>query len=580
VGSYVDSSGNTEGLLLTEAAGTWLAGVEAVLPADAAATHQYASVVDISCPSAGNCGAVGSYVDNSGKAEVLLLTETAGTWSAGQKAVLPANFDPDQQVLNGAFNAPGLSSVSCGSAGNCVAVGSYPAHPDSGFDIQGLLLTETGGIWSAGVEVALPANADTPEQGQDVELDSVSCASAGNCTAVGSYGATSGIEGLLLTETAGNWTPGEAVLPADAVPASPDAYLYSVSCPSAGNCTALGAYHGSSSLSDGLLLSETDGTWSTGVKASLPANANTTGSTGIGGGSVSCASAGNCTAVSTYVDNADHTQGLVLTETAGTWAAGQEAVLPADATASIAGVRLGSVSCASAGNCTAVGSYDVASLAEPLLLTETAGSWTTGARVSLPANAETGKPGSLASSCAPAGGCSAVGHYYDSFGSEGLLTGGNPPLVKLEISQGGRGSGKVSSRPAGIHCGSTCSAAFDSGTSLMLTATPSAGSRFSAWTGGGCPRRVRFCQVDTRISDQKVKATFSLLPKCAVPRVKGKTLKAAKRVIRNRDCRVGKIEYATSLTTRQGHVISQRPKSGRRLKHGAKVNLVVSKGRL
>jgi beta-lactam-binding protein with PASTA domain len=29
---------------------------------------------------------------------------------------------------------------------------------------------------------------------------------------------------------------------------------------------------------------------------------------------------------------------------------------------------------------------------------------------------------------------------------------------------------------------------------------------------------------------------------------------------------------------KKGHVISQKPKPGRRLKHGAKVNLVVSRG--
>jgi serine/threonine-protein kinase len=63
-----------------------------------------------------------------------------------------------------------------------------------------------------------------------------------------------------------------------------------------------------------------------------------------------------------------------------------------------------------------------------------------------------------------------------------------------------------------------------------------------------------------------------------VPKVKGKTLKAAKRAIKNHACTVGTIKHATSRTVEKGHVISQKPKPGRRLKHGAKVNLVVSKG--
>ncbi|HEY1514434.1 MAG TPA: PASTA domain-containing protein, partial [Gaiellaceae bacterium] len=66
---------------------------------------------------------------------------------------------------------------------------------------------------------------------------------------------------------------------------------------------------------------------------------------------------------------------------------------------------------------------------------------------------------------------------------------------------------------------------------------------------------------------------------CVVPKVKGKTLKKAKRAIRAHACTVGTVKRATSRTVKKGHVISQKPKPGRRLRHGAKVNLVVSKGR-
>jgi serine/threonine-protein kinase len=64
-----------------------------------------------------------------------------------------------------------------------------------------------------------------------------------------------------------------------------------------------------------------------------------------------------------------------------------------------------------------------------------------------------------------------------------------------------------------------------------------------------------------------------------VPKVKGKTLPAAKRSIKSHDCTVGKIKHATSQTVKKAHVISQAPKPGTRLRHGAKVNLAISKGR-
>ena len=76
-----------------------------------------------------------------------------------------------------------------------------------------------------------------------------------------------------------------------------------------------------------------------------------------------------------------------------------------------------------------------------------------------------------------------------------------------------------------------------------------------------------------------VTVTFAALPKCVVPKVKGKSLRAAKRAIKMHHCRVGRITHAFSKQVNRGHVISQKPKPHKRLRHGAKVSLVVSKGK-
>jgi hypothetical protein len=47
------------------------------------------------------------------------------------------------------------------------------------------------------------------------------------------------------------------------------------------------------------------------------------------------------------------------------------------------------------------------------------------------------------------------------------------------------GTGNVTSSPAGIDCGATCTATFPSGTSITLFASPTTG-RFASWTGGPC----------------------------------------------------------------------------------------------
>jgi hypothetical protein len=68
-------------------------------------------------------------------------------------------------------------------------------------------------------------------------------------------------------------------------------------------------------------------------------------------------------------------------------------------------------------------------------------------------------------------------------------------------------------------------------------------------------------------------------PPCFVPKVTGKKLAAAKTAIKRKHCRTGKVGYAYSTKTAKGRVISQSRRAGRVLRPGAKINLVVSRGR-
>ncbi len=53
----------------------------------------------------------------------------------------------------------------------------------------------------------------------------------------------------------------------------------------------------------------------------------------------------------------------------------------------------------------------------------------------------------------------------------------------LSVGKSGAGTGTITSSPAGINCGATCSAAFAQGTSVTLTAAAGAGSAFGGWSG-------------------------------------------------------------------------------------------------
>jgi hypothetical protein len=344
-GSYEDSSGNTQAFVVDETAGTW--GKAKKVPGTASLNvGGDAYVLSLSCASAGNCAAGGSYEDSSGHTQAFVVDETPGTWGNAEEV-------PGTAKLNKGGGAY-VSSVSCGSAGNCAAGGNYVDN--SGYD-QVFVVDEMAGTWGNAEEV--PGTASLNVGGLAFNL-SLSCASAGNCAAAGTYEDSSGYNPMfVVNETAGTWGKAKKVQGTGRKPSG----VTSVSCGSVGSCTASGWYENSVAI----VVNETAGTWG---RAEVVPGITTLGPGGSQVSSLSCASAGNCAAGGVYVEmRGDPLQPYVVDETAGTWGPAKKVPGMAKLSGGLGGIA--SVSCGSAGNCAAVGSYED----QAFVVDETAGTW-------------------------------------------------------------------------------------------------------------------------------------------------------------------------------------------------------------
>ena len=106
-------------------------------------------------------------------------------------------------------------------------------------------------------------------------------------------------------------------------------------------------------------------------------------------------------------------------------------------------------------------------------------------------------------------GCSGTSTCVVSMTSALIVKPAFAPLVNVTVGTSGDGSGSVTSTPAGVSCGTTCTASFPSGQQLTLTASPAAGSQIAAWSSASCARGSTTCVV-TPSADTTVSVAFVL----------------------------------------------------------------------
>ena len=84
------------------------------------------------------------------------------------------------------------------------------------------------------------------------------------------------------------------------------------------------------------------------------------------------------------------------------------------------------------------------------------------------------------------GACEGTGTCTVTLNSDQSVSAQFSVIYTLSVGQSGIGTGTVVDNTSAISCQPTCSASYDGGTTVTLTATPSANSAFTGWSGGGC----------------------------------------------------------------------------------------------
>jgi len=419
-------------LLRIVVVGAALVTFASVLPASAGTTPVFQSAKEVtlpsgarglyqgylptlSCVSAGNCVAGGDYNNPAGNENGLILTETNGTWRAPTTLKAPAGAAAASNLT--------IESLSCSTIGNCAAVGDYQ---DQAGNIEGFVANEVRNVWNRTVKLALPANA--LGDGQDAFVRSVICSSASNCSALGGYfdnhHTAPRTDGFVVAEVNGTWQRAAEITFAQTTNFNPFVTPNQIDCSSAGNCSGVGSFIDVNGVAQGFLINQVRGAWSRAVTLTLPANASAYSGASLS--EVACAGA-SCAVLGTYLTSTGATEALSARDINGTWLRADELTMPAGAATNPHAFLYGfsGIACAKAGNCAAGGQYrDSAGNYEGFLANDVNGTWKSAVKLALPTGGRSAgaNGGVVALSCPSAGNCRAGAAYLDGSGNYQALT--------------------------------------------------------------------------------------------------------------------------------------------------------------
>jgi len=340
-GDYTDFAGDRLSLVLSQRHGRWTDAIQ--VPGTAALGDEDGQTVAVSCGAAGSCAAGGAYAPGFTDHRAFVASMRGGIWRNALEV-------PGTQSLNTGHDA-WILSESCSSAGNCTAGGFYALSQVS---FSAFLVSQRNGTWGKAFKIPGLASLNG---GKDAIVYSVSCPAAGDCAAGGFYRKSSGrYAAYVIDERHGKWGTARTVLGTSSPSISgvaAGAAVDSLSCATGGNCTA-GGYRTSHGKTQAFVVTERNGHW--GKSLVVPGTAVLNGGGLAQVIAVSCASPGDCAAGGYYTTQRGHSQAFLINERRGKWGMAFE-VAGTKALNRGGEAAVNDVSCTRPGRCSAVGFF-------------------------------------------------------------------------------------------------------------------------------------------------------------------------------------------------------------------------------
>ena len=458
VGGFTNSNGFGEAFTVTSTNGVWATARSVVFPSNMQNVNPESGLKYISCSGAGSCTAGGISKNPSGQDEAYLVSSSNGVWANAAPVTFPSNVQNVSPVSR-------ITAVTCTSAGNCTAAG-YFLNQSGDFD--SFTVTSSNGVWATAVPIQFPANTQnaTPYS----EIAGLSCASAGNCAAVGTFENLAGdYEPFFVTSTNSSWgTANRVTFPVNTQNTAPGSGLNKVSCASVGNCTAVGQFKNTAGDYEAFSVISNNGVWSTATRITFPPNTQNTHPSDYLNG-VACTTAGNCTAVGVFKNLSGGDEAFTVTSSNGVWSTASRITFPSNTLPSTVQVIPADISCASTGNCTVAGQFrNTSGGNSAFTATSTNGTWGVAIPAAPAANDQdpTAETYFRAVSCAAASDCTAVGRYsFTQGGQLPIAMSSNHLVVQTTTTLASTTTSTV-----------TSSSATTTSTSVAKKALPSTGS--------------------------------------------------------------------------------------------------------